>query len=325
MLFRKFVIASPAIRQLVYRKNVELKKRTVRQLVLSGAAGEKAYAGFRGSMLEEVGHEVLPGTVTVTIQPCKRPTREEAINAARSAAEKAVTGAEAAVAAQAAAAMQQDSSMPAAAAAITALRQTKRLRAAASTSHAQPMQLLEEIEAEIEDHHAMPPPGAPPEGEETAEEHVQLAATLGSGEQQVQLTDVPRVWDFPDLDINGMSQYYLQPTTANNGGWDVVRKCSQHLWILQYTISEWHGTRAQSILDLLDRFSAEDRARAILVYGVPDDVYSGYLKQPWLTVRKQVMKLVPAELQRMPQLVLKMPLGDADSRNSSNDGTTPMS
>ena len=174
---------------------------------------------------------------------------------------------------------------------------------------------MEEMEEDLEDHHILPPP----EPELTAAA-APSTPQPGSGEQEVQLCAVPRVWDSSGQDIQGMPMYYLQPVTANNAGWDAVRKCPQHLWILQYTISEWHGTKAQSILDLLSRLSPEDRQRAVMVYAVPPDVYPGYLQQPWLTVGKRVMVRVPEELGRMPQMVLKMPLGDVDSRGSSGGG-----
>lgn len=316
MLFSKMVIASPAIRQLAYRKNVDVKKRNVRQMVLSGAAGESAYAGYRGSMLEEVGHEKLPGALKVKIQPAKQPTRAEALAAAH-AALKAATPTEAGVAIQAAAAMEQGCNASAATASIIRLRRSKRLRAAppsSRTEQVEEQQMVEEMEAGMEDHHILSPPEVPEEAAAAP------PPPPGSMEEDVQLSAVQKVWDYPGLDIQDMPEYYLQPTTTNNAAWDAVRKCPQHLWILQYTISEWHGTKAQAILDLLARFSLEDRKRAVLVFAVPGDVYSGYLQQPWLTVGKRLMTNVPEELRGMPQMVLKMPLGDEDSRGSSEGG-----
>lgn len=166
--------------------------------------------------------------------------------------------------------------------------------------------MVEEEEGLL-DHHLMPPPKAAPAAEEEVQQQQQQ---LDYAEQEVLLTQVPRVWDYPGLDISCMGSYYLQPITPTNTGWNAVRKCPEHLYILQYTVIGWHGTKAQPILDLLARLSSADRARAVMVYVVTPDLYPKYLQQAWLAVGEQRMARLPPELSHLPQMVMCLPLGD---------------
>ena len=116
-------------------------------------------------------------------------------------------------------------------------------------------------------------------------------------QDEVQLAAVKHKWDRPGLDILSMDNIYLQPTSANNPAYDAYY-CHNggaggvHCrFLLQYTVSQHHGVRAQYVLDFLDRLNLEDRAHVKLVFVIPASPVERYLHfkpQPWLGVKGQV-------------------------------------
>lgn len=118
------------------------------------------------------------------------------------------------------------------------------------------------------------------------------AGTLPSAEV-VHLKKVDHKWDAPGVNIAAMENVYLQPPSANNPAFDAYYNGSggvtggevKQRLLLQYTVSEHHGVRAQHIIKFLQRLSEPDRKLVTMVFVVPSVPAERYLQfswQPWL-------------------------------------------